>query len=124
MKTGTYYLKMYPDQDGWPRRKLPGFFGPELPENAKPVEVILELYEKDEEKKAVLTAPNGKQKIGRVTESEYSMAFEAFSGEKGDQLFRFALTGSDSSHDVWGFAAGFDFHGFIGLKGEYGTRKG
>lgn len=120
MKTGCYRIRLYTTVKDWPRNKLLGFFGPQLPEGAAPVEMTLELFKENDVMKAVQTMPNGKQRIGALACTEYSAAWEAFAGEQGDQLFQFLMTASDSSNAVWGVAAGkTDFHGFIGFEGEY-----
>lgn len=120
MKKGKYCFRLYTKNEGWPRNKLIGFMGPQLPENAETVPLELELFEESDSMKAIMTAPNGKQKIGDVVCSDYSAAWEAFSGEHGDQMFQFLMAASDSSDAVWGFAAGKDdYHGFIGFEGEF-----
>lgn len=120
MKTGCYRIRLYITEEDWPRNKLPGFSGPQIPKDAAPVEMTLELFKESDVMKAVQTMPNGKQRIGSLTCTEYSAAWEAFAGEHGDQLFQFLMTASDSSNAVWGVAAGkTDFRGFIGFEGEY-----
>ena len=120
MKTGIYRIRLYTAAKDWPRNKLMGFFGAQIPEGTEPIEATLELYEKEGIMKAVQTMPNGKQRIGSLTCTKYSAAWEAFAGEHGGQVFQFLMTASDSSNAVWGFAAGkSDFRGFIGFEGEY-----
>ena len=56
--------------------------------------------------KAIHTTPRGKQKVDRVTYSEFSASWSAYAGSEGTELFHFVMIMSESTDAVWGFTAG------------------
>jgi len=79
----------------------------------------IEFFEEDGVMKAIHATPRGKQKVDKVTYSDYSAAWSAYAGSEGVELFHFVMILSESTNAVWGFTAGISpfFRGYTPFAG-------
>jgi hypothetical protein len=116
MISGKYVLNLCLGKpiEGFRRPVLkPGFERPGEPpiggrEDAKLniVQHTVEFFQEDGITKAVYTTPRGKQKVDKVTCTDYSASWECYAGSEGIELFHCVMLISESSDHVAGFTAG------------------
>lgn len=72
-----------------------------------------------EDGKGLLRSSHGLQKLDDVVKTEFSVAFTAYAGSGGDELFRYVLLLSDSTDQIAGFNCGVKpcFRSFMPLRG-------
>lgn len=72
-----------------------------------------------EDGRGLLRSSHGLQKLDDVQQTEFSVAFTAYAGSGGDELFRYVLLLSDSTDQVVGFNCGVKpcFRSFMPLRG-------
>lgn len=124
MLAGKYEINVClgPAIPGFPSIKIseenPTLGGHKIEEVTK-IPHTVEFFEEDGVMKAIHTTPRGKQKVDRVTYSDYSVAWAAYAGSEGDEMFHFVMITSESTDAVWGFTAGISpfFRGYTPIEG-------